>query len=159
MHSCTLVDFNVHTSYNIKYVLILLKHIIVLSLQRRLMKVGHVLSTEWPIPIAISSSYCSPELISTGNSLTLPSLPTRVPRSLLLHQTFAPSTSLLLTTPSCPRRPPVSMIIVRACTRFGGKHGCILVSLRPAVCERCTSYSVPTRSLLPSDKSHLSLTL
>ena len=152
------MHFNVYTSYNIKCILILLKYIIVLSLQRRLMKVGHVLPIEWPIPAAVPPSYSSPRLIPTSNSLTLSSLPTRVSQSPLLLQIFAPSMSLMLVAPSCPRRPLVSVITMQACMRLGGKHGCILVSLRHAVCKRCTN-SVVACNLCPSSKSHFPVTL
>ena len=127
------------------------------------MKVGHILYTKWSIPVAVPPSYCSLGLIPKGNSLTLPSLPALVPRSrLFCFRVF------LLQCPSCLQRPLALDVIdlilschCEPCKRLRGKHFVratswdrVLVSLCPALCERCTCYFVAARSPLCSGKSH-----
>ena len=65
MHSCTLVHFNTYTLYCIKCVIIKVICIMVLRLQRRLMKVQHVLSSEWVHSRRLSThNYYSPGLFT-----------------------------------------------------------------------------------------------
>ena len=127
------------------------------------MKVSHVLCIKWPIPATVPLNYYSPGLIPRGNSLTLSSLPMSVPRSRLFCFRF-----FLPRRPFCSQRPlaldVVNFILgshCEPCKRLHRKHFVqatswerVLVSLRPSLCKRCTSYSVAVHSPLRLGKPH-----